>query len=163
MRDFHSLARFSIVVICSVGVFASGAHVDTASKNKAVVRGYMEEILNKGNLAVFEEYFPSDGPLFNGQRFTAERVAAMVRVTRTAFPDFQVTIEDQIAEGDKVATRVTFRGTHKGEFRGVPPTDKQVSYSGIAIDRIAGGKVVEMWHEADTLGMLQQLGVVPKE
>jgi len=78
---------------------------------------------------------------------------------RGAFPDFHLTIEDQIAEGNKVITRVTFRGTHQGDYRGIAPTGKQIKYSGIAIDRIVDGKVVEMWHVADTCGMLQQIGV----
>jgi predicted ester cyclase len=80
----------------------------------------------------------------------------------TAFPDLHFTIEDQIAEGDKVVNRVTARGTHLGDFRGIPPTGKQVTVAGITIDRIAGGKLVESWTSWDFLGILQQLGVVPK-
>src|SRR5262249_59810614 len=79
---------------------------------------------------------------------------AGMQAMRGAFPDFRLTIEDQIAEGDKVVTRVTFSGTHSGEFRGIAPTGKQVKYSGIAIDRIVDGKVVEMWHVAETLGLV---------
>lgn len=81
---------------------------------------------------------------------------------RVAFPDLRAKIEDQMGEGDKVATRVTFQGTHKGEFRGIPPSGKSVSYTGIAIDRIRGGKVVEMWHEANIISLLQQLGATLK-
>jgi predicted ester cyclase len=69
-------------------------------------------------------------------------------------------VEDQIAEGDKVVTRVTFHGTHQGQFNGIAPTGKQVKWSGIAMDRIADGKVVEMWHVQNTTGLLQQLGAV---
>jgi predicted ester cyclase len=68
-------------------------------------------------------------------------LTSMLRSMRGAFPDFHLTIEDQIAEGNKVITRVTFRGTHRGDYRGIAPTGKQIKYSGIAIDRIVDGKV----------------------
>jgi steroid delta-isomerase-like uncharacterized protein len=132
--------------------------------NKAIVRGYMKVVLNKGNLAVFDNYF-SEAVVFNNLRgapAVKQLLAKTFRVMNTACPDFHLIVEDQIAEGDKVVTRVTFRGTHQGAFRGVPPTGKPIAYTGIAIDRIAEGKVVEMWHEADTSGMLRQLGVAPK-
>jgi predicted ester cyclase len=81
---------------------------------------------------------------------------------RQAFPDSYFTIEDMIAEGDKVVTRKTFHGTHEGEFMGIPPTRRRVSISLIDIVRIAGGRVVEHWSLADNLGMMQQLGVIPQ-
>ncbi|MFQ6087886.1 MAG: ester cyclase [Candidatus Methanofastidiosia archaeon] len=117
-------------------------------ENKAIVYGYMEEILNKGNFAAIDDYFPSEDFIFNGKHFTAKQIEIMHQSILEAFPDFPLTIEDQIAEGDKVVTHVTFYGTHKGEFKGIAPTGKQVKYAGIGIDRIAGGTVVEMWHEA---------------
>ena len=80
---------------------------------------------------------------------------------RSAFPDFHVTIEDQIAEGDRVATRWTMRGTHEGEFRGISPTGKQITVTGIGIFRFSDGKVVESWDNFDQLGMMRQLGVIP--
>jgi steroid delta-isomerase-like uncharacterized protein len=79
----------------------------------------------------------------------------------TAFPDFQSTIEDMIAEGDKVVTRQTFRGTHTGDLMGIPPTGKQVTMSGIVISQFVNGKCVELGANNDDLGLLQQLGVVP--
>ncbi len=84
-----------------------------------------------------------------------------VTVVTAVFPDWHPTIEDMIAEGDKVVVRFTGSGTHKGEFMGIPPTGKQVTITAIAIQRIAGGKIVENWLQADMLGMMQQLGVVP--
>ncbi len=93
------------------------------------------------------------------KRNTGVGLTSMLRSMRGAFPDFHLTTEDQIAEGNKVITRVTFRGTHQGDYRGIAPTGKQIKYSGIAIDRIVDGKVVEMWHVADTCAMLQQIGV----
>jgi predicted ester cyclase len=79
-----------------------------------------------------------------------------------AFPDYHVTIEDQIAVADKVVTRYTARGTQQGELMGISPTGKEGSVTGIDIDRVSGGKIVEHWSEADTLGMMQQLGAVPE-
>jgi steroid delta-isomerase-like uncharacterized protein len=78
-----------------------------------------------------------------------------------AFPDIRLTVEDMIAEGDMVATRVSFKGTHTGEFQGIPPTNKQVTFSEITFDRIVDGKVAEHWLELDQLGLLRQLGVAP--
>jgi predicted ester cyclase len=127
-------------------------------QNKAIVRGYMNEVINKGNLNSFDIYF-SERVLFNNSEGLKQGLTSMLRSMRGAFPDFHLTIEDQIAEGNKVITRVTFRGTHQGDYRGIAPTGKQIKYSGIAIDRIVDGKVVEMWHVADTCGMLQQIGM----
>ena len=79
----------------------------------------------------------------------------------TAFPDARLTIEDLIAEGDRVAVRQTLHGTHQGDFMGMPPTGRQVTGTGISIFRIVNGKVVEQWANYDDLGLLQQLGVVP--
>ena len=90
-----------------------------------------------------------------------EDVKRFVGEFRSAFPDFHTTIEDQIAEDDKVATRWTMRGTHEGEFRGIAPTGRQISVTGIGIFRFSEGKVVESWDNFDQLGMMQQLGVIP--
>jgi steroid delta-isomerase-like uncharacterized protein len=79
-----------------------------------------------------------------------------------AFPDQHITLEDIVAEGDKVVTRYSLTGTHKGKFVGIPATNKKVTMSVIEIDRVAGGKVIEEWVRYDTLGFMQQLGVVPK-
>lgn len=84
-----------------------------------------------------------------------------IKMVRDAFPDFHDTVEDLIAENDKVVLRVTCTGTHKGEFMGVPPTGKQVTVSAIAIYRFAGGKAVEHWNVTDRLSLMQQLGVIP--
>ena len=79
----------------------------------------------------------------------------------TAFPDLHFTIEDLIAEGGTVVVRFTTRGTHQGTLMGIPPTGKQVSGTGMFIDRIVNGKGVEQWFNSDILGLLQQLGVLP--
>jgi steroid delta-isomerase-like uncharacterized protein len=80
----------------------------------------------------------------------------------TAFPDIVSSIDDMVAEGDKVAMRVTWRGTHQGLFMGIPATGKRIQMTNSAIFRIAGGKVAESWAHADNLGLMQQLGVIPK-
>lgn len=79
----------------------------------------------------------------------------------SAFPDEETTFEVQIAEGDKVVSRMSSRATHAGEFQGLPPTGKEVTVTGIWIDRVAGGKITERWGQVDMLGLMQQLGVVP--
>ncbi|MHA2231113.1 MAG: ester cyclase [Candidatus Hodarchaeales archaeon] len=127
-------------------------------EKKTIVRRYIEEILNKGNFTAYGDCFPA-AFIFNGSSFDVQQLAAMRESLFRIFPDFHLTIEDQIAEGDKVVTRVIFHGTHKGELMGVIPTGKQVEYAGIAIDRISDGKVTEMWHVSDDLGMLRQLGL----
>ncbi len=141
------------------GGWLSCTPADGDSPNKALVRGYLEEILNEGNLAAVDDYFPEEGFTLNGRLLTRQDLPRMRQALLTRFPDFHVTIEDQIAEGDRVVTRVTFRGTHSGEFGGIAATGRQVEYGGITIDRIVDGKVVEGWHVADELGMLRQLGV----
>ncbi len=82
---------------------------------------------------------------------------------RSAFPDTQITIEDQLAEGDMVATRWTARGTHQGELMGVPPSGNRVEVAGITISRIEGGKIEEDWDNYDALGMMQQIGAIPEQ
>ncbi|MDH3680723.1 MAG: ester cyclase, partial [Acidimicrobiia bacterium] len=86
------------------------------------------------------------------------------QITRLpAFPDLSCTVEDIIAEGQKVMVRFIVRGTHLGAFRGVPATGKKIEMGGISLERCAGGKIVEGWHYSDALGMLQQLGMIPSQ
>jgi predicted ester cyclase len=80
---------------------------------------------------------------------------------RAGYSDAQITVDDQIAEGDKVASRWTGRGTHDGELMGIAPTGKHVAVAGLTISRVENGRVVEEWTNWDTLGMLQQLGAIP--
>ena len=135
----------------------------TVEENKALVRR-IAEAWDKGNLAVADKLL---APNFVAHNLPA-RVAGdregfkqAISMTRAAFPDFRLTVEDMVAEGDKVAYRMTWRGTHKGEYMGIAPTGKQVTVSGILIFRIEGSKIVEQWAEVDSMGMMQQLGVVP--
>jgi predicted ester cyclase len=86
----------------------------------------------------------------------------MIPAFLTAFPDQHYTVEELIAEGDKVVCRFTFRATHQGDFMGIPPTGKAVTVTGIYISRLSGGKFVEDWRQVDDLGWLQQLGAIPQ-
>ncbi len=136
----------------------------SAEENKAIFRRYVEEVTNEGNLELADEIFDSylahqpDGSVL--QR-GPEDVKRFQSEFRSAFPDIHATIEDQVAEGDKVVTRWRMRGTHEGEFRGIPATGNQISVTGIGIFRFSDGKVVESWDNFDQLGMMQQLGLVP--
>ena len=126
--------------------------------NKAVVRGYLEQVMNQGRWDLWDQYL-TEFVIFNGSELSRENFMQMATQVRAAFPDFRMEIEDQIAEGTKVATRVTFRGTHQGDFMGIPATGKTVAYQGFALDQVVDGKVVTMWHEADTWSLLQQLDI----
>ncbi len=159
MRPLPVLAL--LAALLAAAPFLSCSPDERGSVNKAIVRGYMEDILNKGDLTAADRYFPRDGFVLNGRRIPIEHLGAMRQSLLSRFPDFHLTIEDQIAEGDKVVTRVTFHGTHLGTLRGAAPTGTRVTYTGIAIDRIVDGKVVEGWHEADEVAMLRQLGMFP--
>ncbi len=133
-------------------------------KNKALNRRFVEEVINQGDLDVIDELIDPGAvdhaapPGFPTGREGAKHFATM---TRSAFPDLHLTIEDMIAEGDKVVMRGTWSATHEGEFMGIPATGKQVTVSQIDISRVADGRMVEHWGQFDALGLMQQLGVVP--
>jgi len=135
-----------------------------AEENKAIARRWFEEIYNKGDLVVADDIIGTNfvlhdpnSPLIRGPEGFKQSVIS----NRTAFPDIHFTVEDQIAEGDKVVTRWTVCGTHRGDLIGIAPTGEKVAVVGISIARMAGGKIVESWDSWDALGMMQQLGVVP--
>jgi steroid delta-isomerase-like uncharacterized protein len=137
----------------------------STEQNKAMARQMIEDVFNRGDMSRFDEYLAPDfvereelPPGLPGGR---EGVIQLTAILRSAFPDFKATIDDLVAEGDKVVIRQTWRGTHKGEFMGVPPTGKSVSFGVIDILRIAGGKVVEHWGLMDSMSLMQQLGAGP--
>ena len=140
----------------------------SAEENKALVRYWIEEVINKGNLAVVDAMCPPGyvghnphHPLKDQPAGPEEVKEHVVRTLRTAFPDLQQSIEDMIAEGDKVVVRSTFRGTHQGPFAGIAPTGKRLSMTAIEIFRVKDGKLPEHWINADYLGAMQQLGAIP--
>jgi steroid delta-isomerase-like uncharacterized protein len=135
-----------------------------STENEALAQRFHRDIFQAGNLAVADEILALDfvmhAPGFPAElAHGPEGMKRLATATRTAFPDLQFTDEDIIAQGDKVVIRWIFRATHQGEFHGIPPTGKQVTFGGIDIFRVAGGKLLELWPEADNLGLLQQLGV----
>jgi steroid delta-isomerase-like uncharacterized protein len=141
-----------------------GDHM-SVQENKAIMQRYYDEAWNQGKLSVLDEIVSADyvnhSPAVPGLPPGPEGLKPIVAAFRTGFPDVQFTIEELIAEGDKVVTRWTMRGTHKGEFMGIPATDKQVHVTGIQVECIQGGKIVEHWRQSDDLSMLQQLGAIP--
>jgi steroid delta-isomerase-like uncharacterized protein len=133
--------------------------------NKATVNRYFNEIMSQGRLEVIDELMAKDFIIrisslhepFRGP----EGMKQFVTGLRTAFPDIQFTVEEQIAEGDKVACRFTSISTHQGEFAGIPPTDKQVKDHGTDIFRFVSGKIAEVWVSENALGLMQQIGAIP--
>lgn len=137
-----------------------------SDRNKLVSRTLVEEIWNGGNFAVVDRLVSPD---FRGHSASPETDARGIdgyrdyhRALRAAFPDLRYTIEDQVAEGDKVVTRWTARGTHQGPYAGIPATGKSGTVRGVTTDRILDGRTVECWTSLDELGLLQQLGVLPQ-
>lgn len=133
-----------------------------SEQNKAIVRRTFEQIWNQGDFAVIDRRFASDyAGHSNSEIHGPEGGKQFAAGMRSAFPDFHYTVEDEIAEGDRVVQRWTARGTHQGQFQGIPPSGEQVTIRGISIYRIADGKLVEGWTHADMLGLLQQIGALP--
>ena len=137
----------------------------STEQNKALVRRLVEELFNRGNLGLVDELFAPNfvehEELPPGMPRDREGVKLLTTMLRSAFPDFKATIDDIVAEGDKVVVRQTWSGTQKGEFMGVPPTGKSVSFGVIDILRIADGKCVEHWGLMDSMAMMTQLGAIP--
>ena len=138
----------------------------SAEDNKALVRRFVDEVQSQGNTDLIDEICSpefvnhSTPPGLPPDREGIKIVTAMFR---KAFPDSYFTVEDMIGERDKVATRKTFHGTHEGEFMSIPPSGKTVTMGLIDVVRISEGQVVEHWSIGDNLGMMQQLGIVPRQ
>ena len=137
----------------------------SAEENKTLVRRFMEDVFNRGNLGLVDEIVVADfvehEELPPGTPPGREGLKALVAQFRGAFPDFQVTLDDVIAEGDRVVVRSTWRGTQRKEFMHIPPSGKRISFEVIDIIRIAGGKFQEHWGQMDSMLLMQQLGAVP--
>jgi steroid delta-isomerase-like uncharacterized protein len=136
----------------------------STEENKVRVRRMYEEVFNQKNLDAIDDYFAPtviDHSLPPGVPGGIEGVKQTIGMFVSAFPDMHMTVEDLIAEGDKVVARWTLRGTHQGASLGMPPTGKQFSLPGISIVYLNGGKSVEQWEIHDQLSMLQQLGLIP--
>jgi len=134
-------------------------------QNKTSFRQFVEEVFNKGNVSMVDSLVLPDfieheelPPGIPGGR---EGVKQLANIMRGAFPDYKATINDLVAEGDKIVCRMTWTGTHQGEFMGIPATGKSVSFGVIDIVRMDGGKFAEHWGLMDNAGLMQQLGVMP--
>ena len=129
--------------------------------SKETIRLLIEEVFNKGNLSVLNElihkdyHYQSPTESMNG----VDDLRAFVQAFRSAFPDLHIYVDDQIAEGDKVSTRITMTGTHQGDFLGLPETGKRVHIQGIVLSRLRDGLILEEWELLDQLSLLQQLGI----
>jgi steroid delta-isomerase-like uncharacterized protein len=140
----------------------------SAETNKALARRVREELWTAGNLALADELYASDAtshaldPLTPDFGRGPEAIKQMVRMYRTPFPDAQCTIEDVVAEGDRVVVRWTARATQKGDLAGIAATGKRVTVTGTDTYRFAGGKIKEEWINWDALGLLQQLGATQR-
>jgi predicted ester cyclase len=138
-----------------------------SEENKAKMRRLLDEGFSQGNVDVVDEVLDPDFVCYDpnsetGEIRGSETIKGEIDYFRNAVPDLTYTIEDQIADGDKVVTRYTVSGTHEGEFFGVAPTGERIMMSGMSIDRFEGGKMVEEWPEYDLLGVMRQLGAVPE-
>ncbi len=139
----------------------------SAEENKAMHRRLMEEAFSQGNMDVVDEFiapgyvhhFPDSPEVVRGPEGMKELMVSF----RGAFPDFQGTIEEQVAEEDMMVMRYTASGTHQGELQGIPPTGRRVTVAGFVMSRTAEGKMVESWELYDALGMMRQLGLAPEQ
>ncbi len=143
-------------------VSKKGAYLMSTEDNKTLVRRFYEEGVH--NTALFDEllaptyvlHFPGSPPITG-----IEQAKQLMAAYTSAFPDLQLTTEDMVAEGNKVAIRNTWRGTHQGAFQGLPSTGKHVTFTGTDVFHVVGGKIVEQWADLDALGLMQQLGGLP--
>jgi steroid delta-isomerase-like uncharacterized protein len=137
----------------------------SVEENRALIQRFVDEAFNRGDLDVVDEIY---APVYVGhtagvpeQTSGPEGVKEFVELYRSAFPDLHTTIEDIVTEGDKVAYRWTAVGTHQGELLGVAPSSNRVELTGITIERIEDGRIVETWNNFDQLGMMRQIGAIP--
>jgi steroid delta-isomerase-like uncharacterized protein len=135
-------------------------------RNKAVVRRFIEEVQNNKNMELFDELNAEDFVNLSAPPgMASDRAGGKMFLGGflSAFPDSQVTIDDMVAEGDRVATKKTFTGTHTGEGIGIPPTGSRVTIQYVDILRLRDGRIIEHWLSMDQLSFMQQLGVIPTQ
>jgi steroid delta-isomerase-like uncharacterized protein len=138
----------------------------SAQENKIVSWRLQEEVFGQDKLALVDEllapdyvsHAPGDPELSRGP----EDIKEIVRAYHAAFPDLTFTVEKRVAEGDLVVTRWIARGTHQGEFMGVPPSGRRIEVSGMSMDRISGSRIVENWNNWEALELMQQVGAIPE-
>jgi steroid delta-isomerase-like uncharacterized protein len=144
----------------------AGRSTDVSTEeNKRISWRLQEEVFGQGKLESVDEllapdyvsHAPGDPELSRGP----EDIKEIVRAYHSAFPDINFSVEKQVAEGDMVVTRWIARGTHRGEFMGVPPSGRRIEVSGMSMDRISQGKIVENWNNWEALEMMRQIGAIP--
>jgi steroid delta-isomerase-like uncharacterized protein len=135
-----------------------------SEENKALSRRALEQIVNQKNLDAIDEFFSADCLWHQPDQDLQgpEQAKHFVGMYLSAFPDTQVSVEDVIAEGDRVVTRVRLGDTHQAELMGIAPTQRQIEVKGVTIHRVEGGKIVEQWQFHDDLGLMRQIGAVPE-
>lgn len=137
-----------------------------SDETKAVVNGFYKGIFQDKDLAAIDTYLHAgfvDHNMMPGQGPGLDGAKEVLGMYITAFPDLSVTTDWQISEGDMVVTRITFNGTNTGEMMGMPATNKKVTFTGMDAVRIADGKITEHWGNEDSVGMMQQMGLIPTE
>jgi steroid delta-isomerase-like uncharacterized protein len=137
-----------------------------SEENKAIARRALEEVFSgQGDLDVADELFAPNyvghDPASPEDIRGPEGVKEFASMYRNAFPDVLMSVEDQVAEGDKVVTRWIASGTHQGDMMGIAPTGNRVTVAGTSIERIVNGKIEETWDNYDALGMMEQIGAIP--
>ncbi len=137
-------------------------------ENKAIVQRILSEFWQNGNVAVLDELLASDcinheqsNPEVRGKEACKQWAIDVRMANRQGFPDFDITVEDMVAEDDKVVKRWVFQGTHSGQFAGIPPTGKRVTMRGITLYRLTQDRVSEIYWNYDVFGLLQQVGAIP--
>jgi len=140
----------------------------STDENKAVVQRWFSEVVSRGDMSSLDAICAVCLPDFEMIRGVVEPAPQgisglkdLITSLRTAFPDLEATVEEQVAEGDKVVSKVTMSGTHEGEFMGIPATGKPFTVPGVSIWEVRGGQLISEWVNWDSMGMMQQLGLAP--
>jgi len=144
--------------------YTGGTVLMSTNDNKSVIRSFIEDVLNQGRLERADDIVIEDFVEFDplpGQSQGKEGLKEVIRLLRSAFPDIHWTVDEMLAEDDKVFTRFTWSGTHQGAFLGVPATGRRITVKGMVIDRLVAGRMADSRILMDTLGMMQQLGALP--
>src|SRR5687768_3370414 len=167
MRRLITLGTIALIVAARQVLHRGTEEISpSAEENKALAHRWFEELFNAGNLEVADEIVAPDhvnhDPTLPDIPPGPEGQKQIVNLYRGAFTNAHISVEDQLAEGDRVVTRWTGSGTHQGELMGVAPTGNQVRVTGITINRLSGAKIAESWTNYDALGMMRQIGAIPE-
>jgi steroid delta-isomerase-like uncharacterized protein len=140
----------------------------STDENKAVVQRWFSDVVSRGDMTSLDEICAVCHPEFEMVRGVVQPAPQgipglkdLITSLRTAFPDLSATVEEQVAEGDKVVSRVTMSGTHQGEFMGIPATGKPFTIPGVSIWEVRDGQLISEWVTWDSMSMMQQLGLAP--